>query len=57
MSGEDFAVIALLLGACCAIAAVLARRTGSDGRDVRLMMGSGAALGGLALLLFSLART
>ena len=44
---------AAALGAICLVAALLGRLGGNEKRDVRLMMGSGAALGGLALLFLS----
>jgi hypothetical protein len=57
MNQQDFAIMAAALGAACLLAAALGRRLGNERRDTRLMMGSGAALGGVALVLFSLART
>ncbi|MEJ8837846.1 hypothetical protein [Ramlibacter sp. AN1133] len=54
MTEPDFALVALLLGAACAVAALLGLRLGNEKRDVRLTMGGGAALGGLALLLMSM---
>lgn len=47
---------ALLVSALCVAliaAAVFARRGGDAPRDVRLLLGAGAALGGTALLLLS----
>jgi hypothetical protein len=56
MNEHDFAIMAAALGAACLLAGALGRRMGNERRDTRLMMGSGAALGGAALVLFSLAR-
>lgn len=56
MNEQSFAVMALVLGAACLLGALLSRREGADRRDVRLMLGSGAGLGGVALLLLAVAR-
>lgn len=53
MTDPSFGLLFLALAATCLIAALQARRTGSDTRDVRLMLGIGAALGGVSLILFS----
>lgn len=52
MTESFFRPLVLSLAATCLIAAFLARRTGSDTRDVRLMLGVGAALGAVPLFLF-----
>ena len=54
MTESFFGPLALSLAATCLVAAFLARRSGSDARDVRLMMGIGAALGGASLVFLSL---
>lgn len=54
MTEWHFALMALSLAAAFLVAGIVGRRGGDDARDVRLMLGSGAALGGLALVLFSL---
>lgn len=53
MTESTFGPLVLSLAATCVIAALLAWRTGSETRDVRLMMGLGAALAGISLLFFS----
>jgi hypothetical protein len=50
----EFAWMALLIGAAALVAALFARRTGNDKRDVRLLGGVGAALAGGAMVLMSL---
>lgn len=54
MSGQSLIVMAAVLGACCLLAAYLGHRGGNEKRDVRLMMGSGAAFGGVALIVLAI---
>lgn len=54
MSGQSFTIMAAVLGACCLLAAYLGHRGGNEKRDVRLMMGCGAALGGVALIFLAI---
>lgn len=53
MSEHDFAIMALLLAGGSLLAAVLARRDGSDRRDVGLLAGTAATLGGIGLLILA----
>jgi hypothetical protein len=54
MNEDILTVMAACLGACCLLAVFLGNRSGNEKRDMRLMMGSGAALGGVALIIFSI---
>jgi hypothetical protein len=54
MNEDMLTIMAASLGACCLLAVFLGHRSGSEKRDMRLMMGSGAALGGIALIIFSI---
>lgn len=54
MNEHMLTIMAASLGACLLLAAFLGNRSGKDKRDVRLMMGSGAALGGIALIIISI---
>lgn len=56
MNDEGFAIMTAVLGASCLLAAFLGHRAGNEKRDVRLMAGGGAALGGIALVVFALIR-
>jgi drug/metabolite transporter (DMT)-like permease len=53
MSEHDFAIMALLLAGGSLLAALLARREGSERRDVRLLAGSAATLAGVGLVLLA----
>ena len=54
MDDWQYAAPALGLALACAVAGIAGRRGANARRDVRLMLGTGAALGGLALLLLAL---
>lgn len=51
MLENGFAVGALVLAGIFLVAAFIGRRAGDAARDVRLLMGTGAGFGGLALVL------
>lgn len=53
MSEHDFAIMALVLAGACLAAAAWARRIGNEWRDVGALAGSGAALGGVGLVLLA----
>ncbi len=54
MSEPDFAVLLSALAVAFFVAAVVGKRGGDTPRDVRLLLASGAAFGGIALVLLSL---
>ena len=54
MGADHLGWIAVLLGAASMLAAWSARRQGGKRRGVRALLGTGAALGGGALVLLSL---
>ena len=51
MNQEDVALLLAIMGATYLLTAVIGRLTGDASRDVRLMAGLGAGLGGLAATL------
>jgi hypothetical protein len=57
MTELHFALLLSALSLVFLVAGWLGRRSGDAPRDVRLMLGSGAAFGGLTLLLLSLWNT
>lgn len=56
MTEWHFALMALSLAAAFVAAAVVGRRSGDDQHDTRLVLACGAAIGGLALVLFALSE-
>ena len=54
MNEHMLTIMAASLGACCLLAAFLGNRSENEKRDVRLMMGVGVALGGIALIIISI---
>lgn len=56
MADWHLGLMALSVAGALVAAGLLGRRGGHEARDTRLMLGLGAALGGVALVLFSLGR-
>ncbi len=54
MSEPDFAVLLSGLAVAFFVAAAVGKRGGDAPRDVRLLLASGAAFGGIALILLSI---